>query len=182
MLPFPSPFFLSSRLPRKKTEQERRETMEERKPQRSSKKRKADELNDKVTKTDSKALLKKIKKDAKKHEKSDDDDEAPQLTTIKRGDVPEGFRVRPSAIKNKMKREEMYHKHKSLKKKLKTLQRRKRQKEREALGDKVTLPFSFAKLEATHTQNRRPQSRNQEQLKIRENLMRQLSNPMTRRL
>ena len=115
--------------------------MEERKPQRS-KKRKADELNDKVTKTDSKALLKKIKKDTKNHEKSEDD-EAPQLTTIKRGDVPEGFRVRPSAIKNKMKREEMYHKHKSLKKKLKTLQRRKRQKEREALGDKVTLPFPF---------------------------------------
>jgi ribosome production factor 1 len=53
------------------------------------------------------------------------------------GDLPPGFKIYPTQIKNKQKRIELYKKVKAEKQKIKRIERKKRQKERQALGDKA---------------------------------------------
>lgn len=86
------------------------------------------------------ASPRKAEKRAKKDDnggKAADKDAPPERPRYVYGNLPEGFKVMPSAIPNKMKRSEVYQKIKAEKKRLKSQERNKRQKERAKLGDKV---------------------------------------------
>lgn len=126
------PRFSQLRFPIVVTEQV---TMEQKPKAKSpSKKRKIDDVEDggKGPKSRGKSTgEKKMKKG---------NSEGAQSEPVKRviyGNLPEGFKTMPSAIKNKMKRSEVHQKIRAEKKKLKATERRKRAKEREKLGDKV---------------------------------------------
>lgn len=86
------------------------------------------------------ASPRKAEKRAKKDDnggKAADKDAPPERPRYVYGNLPEGFKVMPSAIPNKMKRSEVYQKIKAEKKRLKSQERNKRQKERAKLGDKA---------------------------------------------